>query len=115
MSLVYQYPCSIIIKNLYCSQNKSDTDEQIEIPDSPYDSQLSVHTVDDVSCKSEITTESLLEAHLQLVRRFPMQNLIRAGEKNQKICEMSYNSARDKLFLADNANRVVREMCLRDN
>ena len=55
----------------------------------------------------------MLEAHLQLMRRFPIQNLIRACEKIPKI--YGYNSARDELFLADNANRVVCEMSLRDN
>ena len=52
---------------------------------------------------------------LTLVRRLPKQTLIRAGEKNLKILEMSYNSARDELFLADYDNKVVRAMRVRDN
>ena len=102
---------------LFCSQREGSNsdDVQSEISNSPYDSYLSVHSEDNVSCDNEITTVSLLEAHLQLVRRFPMDDLIRAGDKNPKICGMSYNSARDELFLADNANRTIREMSLRDN
>ena len=52
---------------------------------------------------------------LQLVRRIPKQTLIRAGEEDPGIYGMSYNSARDELFLADYANNVVRAMRVRDN
>ena len=52
---------------------------------------------------------------LKLARRLPKQTLIRAGEKNPIILGMSYNSARDELFLADNGNKVVRAMRVRDN
>ena len=52
---------------------------------------------------------------LQLVRRIPKQTLIRAGEKDPNINEMSYNSARDELFLADEVNEVVRAMRVRNN
>ena len=39
-----------------------------------------------------------------------------AGDKNNPdICGMSYNSARDELFLADCNNEVVRAMRVRDN
>ena len=38
-----------------------------------------------------------------------------AGDKNPNIYGMSYNSARDELFLADRNNRVVRAMRVRDN
>ena len=51
---------------------------------------------------------------LKLVRRLPKQTLIRAGENDPHFCGMSYNSARDELFLADYANNVVRAMRLRD-
>ena len=45
-----------------------------------------------------------------------MQTLIRAGDKNDPmIFGMSYNSARDELFLADTRNKVVRAMRVRDN
>ena len=35
--------------------------------------------------------------------------------RRSRICGMSYNSARDELFLADNDNKVVRAMRVRDN
>ena len=54
-------------------------------------------------------------SRLQLVRRIPKQTLIRAGENDPNINGMSYNSARDELFLADFDNKVVRAMPLRDN
>ena len=54
-------------------------------------------------------------SRLQLVRRLPKQTLIRAGEKDPNIWGMSYNSARDELFLADKENSVVRAMRVRDN
>ena len=54
-------------------------------------------------------------SRLQLVCRIPKQKLIRAGEKDPDIEEMSYNSARDELFVADYANKVVRAMRVRDN
>ena len=38
-----------------------------------------------------------------------------AGDTNPSICGMSYNSARDELFLADIANKVVRAMRVRVN
>ena len=52
---------------------------------------------------------------LQLVRRIRKQTFIRAGEKYSLAEGMSYNSARDELFLADYANKVVRAMSWRDN
>ena len=36
-------------------------------------------------------------------------------KKNPNIFGMSYNSARDELFLADDNNKVVRAMRVRDN
>ena len=36
-------------------------------------------------------------------------------KKNSDIYGMSYNSARDELFLADANNKVVRAMRVRDN
>ena len=55
-------------------------------------------------------------SRLQLVRRHPKQTLIRAGDKNDpNIWGMSYNSARDELFLADYNNDVVGAMRVRDN
>ena len=47
---------------------------------------------------------------LTLVRRITKQTLIKAGEKNLNILGMSYNSARDELFLADRDNGVVRSI-----
>ena len=41
--------------------------------------------------------------------------LIRNGENDYNIVGMSYNSARDELFFADYANKVVRAMHVRDN
>ena len=38
-----------------------------------------------------------------------------AGDKDSLIVGMSYNSARDELFLADHFNKVVRAMRVRDN
>ena len=55
------------------------------------------------------------DLRLQLVRRIPKQTLIRAGEKDSDIYGMSYNLARDELFLADYDNKVVRAMRMRDN
>ena len=52
---------------------------------------------------------------LYLIRHIPKQTLIRNGEKDPSITGMSYNSARDEMFLADNSNRVVRAMRVRDN
>ena len=52
---------------------------------------------------------------LKLVRRIPKQTLIRAGKKNPDIKGMSYNSARDELFLADRGNNVMRAMRVCDN
>ena len=52
---------------------------------------------------------------LTLVRRLPKQTLIRDGENDPDIFGMSYNSARDELFLADDDNKVVREMRVRDD
>ena len=54
-------------------------------------------------------------SRLQLVRRLPKQTLIRAGENNPNIYGMSYNSAHDELFIADQDNKVVRAMRVRDN
>ena len=51
----------------------------------------------------------------KLVRRIPKQTLIRNGEKTPNISGMSYNSARNELFLADFDNGVVRVMRVRDN
>ena len=51
----------------------------------------------------------------QLVRLISKQTLIRAGETDPGIYAMSYNSARDELFLADRRNKVVRAMHLRGN
>ena len=48
-------------------------------------------------------------------RRIQKQKLIRAGEKDPDIFGMSYNSARDELFLADFENEVVRAMRVYDN
>ena len=46
-------------------------------------------------------------------KRLPVKSLMAAGAQNDpKISGMSYNSARDELFLADFANKVVR---VRDN
>ena len=54
-------------------------------------------------------------SRLQLVRRIPKQTLIRAGENDPEVSGMSYNSARDELFLADDNNKVVRAIRLCDN
>ena len=54
-------------------------------------------------------------SRLQIVRRIPKQTLIRAGEKDLSVNVMSYNSARDELFLADSGNKVVRAMRMRNN
>ena len=52
---------------------------------------------------------------LYLIRHIPKQTLIRAGEKDPDFFGMSYNSARDELFLADFENKVVRAMRVRNN
>ena len=55
-------------------------------------------------------------SRLQLVRRILKQTLIRAGDKGDPdIFGMSYNSARDELFVVDYNNRVVRAMRVCDN
>ena len=54
-------------------------------------------------------------SRLQLVRRIPKQTLLRAGEEDPSMWGMSYNSARESLFLADWANKVVRSMRVRVN
>ena len=54
-------------------------------------------------------------SHLQLVCRIQKQKLIRPGENDPNFNGMSYNSARDELFLADDNNRVVREIHVHDN
>ena len=59
--------------------------------------------------------ELLLILKPKLVRRLPKQTLIRARERDPNIWGMSYNSARDELFLADINNGVVRAMRVRDN
>ena len=51
----------------------------------------------------------------EVIRRIPKQKLIRNGENDPNIFEMSYNSARDELFFADNKNNVLRAMRVRDN
>ena len=43
------------------------------------------------------------------------QSLIRAGEEFPSFWGMSYNAAHDELFFADNANKVVRALRVRDN
>ena len=62
-----------------------------------------------------IWQQSLFEWRLQLVRRIPHQTHIGGGEKDPDIRGMSYNSARDELFLADWNNNVVRALHLRDS
>ena len=57
----------------------------------------------------------LSSSRLQLVSRISKQTLIRAGEEDPDVVGMSYNSARDELFLADYANKVVSAMRMRDN
>ena len=52
---------------------------------------------------------------VKLVHCLPKQTLTRAGERDPFIRGMSYNSARDELFLADRSNGVVRAMRVRDN
>ena len=56
----------------------------------------------------------LLWRVLKLVCRIPKEKLIGEGEKNICIKGMSYNSARDELFLADDRNGVVRAIRVRD-
>ena len=53
-------------------------------------------------------------AQMQLVRRIPMETFTREGEKDTFIAGMSYNSARDELFLADHTNKVVRSISFHD-
>ena len=48
-------------------------------------------------------------------KHLPAEALIAAGDLNPHIYRMSYNSARDELFLADWGNAVVRAMRVRDN
>ena len=62
----------------------------------------------------DICTESSSYSK-QLVRGISKQKPIRAGETDPDIYGMSYNSARDELFLADRSNKVVRAMHLRGN
>ena len=49
------------------------------------------------------------------MNRIPKQTLIKDGEGIPFITGISYNSSCDELFLADYANKVVREMRLHDN
>ena len=58
---------------------------------------------------------SIVRAPIKLVRRLPKQTLIRARETDPNILGMSYFSARDELFLADQDNNIVRAMRVRDN
>ena len=46
-------------------------------------------------------------------KRLPQMALCRESESRVRICGMSYNSARDELFLADQYNRVVRVIGVR--
>ena len=49
-------------------------------------------------------------------KRLPAEALMANKDKmDPEIYGMSYNSARDELFLADYANNVVRAMRVRDN
>ena len=74
------------------------------------------HSAVEETGPSQITPVRPLSSasRLQLVRRIPKQTLIRAGERNPQIWGMSYNSARNELFLAD-YNNGVRAMRVRDN
>ena len=46
----------------------------------------------------------------KLVRHIPMQTLNRTSEEHPNIRGMSYNLGRDELFLADDKNKVVRNV-----
>ena len=59
--------------------------------------------------------QQLLRILFHHSKRLPAEALMAARDKNPYISGMSYNSARDELFLADNANEVVRAMRVRDN
>ena len=52
---------------------------------------------------------------LQLVRRYPKESLVRAGEADHWVEGMCYNAARDELFFVDRRNSVVRAMQLRES
>ena len=55
------------------------------------------------------------EPRLQRVRTIAMGSLVRTGEKVPRIDGMCYNSASDELFFADQNNRVVRVISLKDS
>ena len=60
--------------------------------------------------------QQLLQILFPYSKRLPAEALLSAGDKNDPdISGMSYNSARDELFLADFNNEVVRAMRVRDN
>ena len=90
------------------------------LSDDDYKKKIISHTLCNKSnranCRELLSIVVRAYLPLKLVRRLPKQTLIRAGDKNDPdISEMSYNSARDELFLADGNNRVVRAMRVRDN
>ena len=60
--------------------------------------------------------QQLLRVLFPHSKRLPAEALRAAGDKfDPDIYGISYNSARDELFLADRSNRVVRAMRVRDN
>ena len=90
------------------------------LKDADYKKKIISRTLCDESsranCHELLSIVSQYQCHsCEFERRIPKQTLIRAGEKTPYICGMSYNSARDELFLADYDNKVVRAMCVRDN
>ena len=87
-----------------------------------------MQTLNDCDFKKKVISRTLCEepnraSGQQLLRilfphskRLPAEALMAAGnKKNPEIRGMSYNSARDELFLADFDNKVVRAMRVRDN
>ena len=64
---------------------------------------------------NRLNGQQLLRILFPHSKRLPAEALMAAGDKNPDISGMSYNSARDELFLADNVNEVVHSMRVRDN
>ena len=86
-----------------------------------------LQTLNDSDCKKKVISRTLCNKPnrangQQLLRilfshskRLPAEALMAAGDKNPDISGMSYNSARDELFLADFENKVLRAMRVSDN
>ena len=82
------------------------------------DSDFKKKVISRTLCKEPIRAngQQLLRILFPHSKRLPAEALMAAGDKkNSDIYGMSYNSARDELFLEDRNNGVVRAMRVRDN